>query len=180
MNKLHYFIILIILALSSGVLAGNKSVDTLIDNLGITLTIIDSDMFIARTINKNIEISNGTIVFLGTTQTDLVKLHEIGHIVNNHVATRHKLAINLITECVKNYSLDTCKVSYRVDKSYIAMSIAHEKQADMYAFTHAKEYGMNSNICTVYKTMQTLTHNTTDIYHPSLASRYEACMNTLK
>ncbi len=180
MSKIHYFIILIMLTLSSSVLAGNKSVGSLIDNLGITLTIIDSDMFIARTIHKNIEISNGAIVFLGTTQTDLVKLHEIGHIVNNHVAIRHKLATDIITECIKTYSLNTCKVSYQADKNYIAMSIAHEKQADMYAFTHAKEYGMNSNICTVFKTLQTLTHNTTDIYHPTLASRYITCMNTLK
>jgi len=180
MSKIQYFIIVIMLSLTTGVIAGNKSVDTLIDNLDITLTVIDSDMFIARTMNKNIEISNGTIVFLGSEATDLVKLHEIGHIVNKHVETRHKLAIQLITECAKNYTIDTCKVSYKVDKSYIAMNIAHEKQADMYAFTHAKAYGMNADVCNVFKQLQTLTHNTTDIYHPSLASRYEQCMITLK
>ena len=180
MSKIHYLIIVIMLALSSGVLAGNKSVDALIDNLHITQTIIDSDMFIARTEGTNIEISNGAIMLLGTEGTDLVKLHEVGHIVNKHMNARKELVYKLITECVKSYTLDTCKISYKLDKSYIAMSIAHEKQADMYAFTHAKSYGMKSDVCKVFKTLQTLTPNSTDIYHPSLASRYEACMNTLK
>jgi Zn-dependent protease with chaperone function len=148
----------------------------LLDN-NIIVYRIHENTINAYTNGKDIYVYDGLTKQLSPEALTIVILHEVGHIVNQHVEKTIVLYEDYMKECQLTHSEDLCLHLLNIDPDMLEYSRKCEYEADMFAFRVYRDAGLPISACkelfTLLGSNDRTPHETT---HPASYKRQAQCI----